>query len=46
MSWFGRAELGETDDPADLVPGSAAKIDESVSNMRSLPRLSRRPTTG
>lgn len=36
MSWFGRAELGETDDPADLVPGSPAKIDESAQDMRRL----------
>lgn len=36
MSWFGRAELGETDDPTELVPGSPAAIDESASNMRKL----------
>lgn len=46
MSWFGRAELGETDDPTDLVPGEPARIDESATDMRKLADAFREASDG
>lgn len=36
MSWFGRSELGDTDDPKELVPGDVATLDETASGLRKL----------
>jgi uncharacterized protein YukE len=36
VSFFGRSELGDTDDPVELVPGSVATLDETASGLRKL----------
>ncbi|GGU69737.1 putative T7SS-secreted protein [Lentzea flava] len=36
MSLFGRSELGETDDPTELVPGSVATLEETANGLRKL----------
>lgn len=36
MSWFGRSELGDTDDPAELVPGKVAALEETANGLRKL----------
>ncbi len=36
MSFFGRSELGDTDDPVELVPGSVATLEETATGLRKL----------
>lgn len=36
MSLFGRSELGDTDDPTELVPGSVATLEETANGLRKL----------
>lgn len=36
MSFFGRSELGDTDDPTELVPGSVAALEETANGLRKL----------
>lgn len=36
MSLFGRSELGDTDDPVELVPGSAVALEETANGLRKL----------
>ncbi|MET9631756.1 putative T7SS-secreted protein [Lentzea sp. NPDC006480] len=36
MSLFGRSELGDTDDPKELVPGDVATLDETANGLRKL----------
>jgi hypothetical protein len=36
VSFFGRSELGDTDDPKELVPGDVATLEETASGLRKL----------
>ena len=36
MSLFGRSELGDTDDPIELVPGNVASLQETADGLRKL----------
>ncbi|MCP2247050.1 putative T7SS-secreted protein [Lentzea aerocolonigenes] len=36
MSFFGRSELGDTDDPKELVPGDIATLEETANGLRKL----------
>ncbi|WP_086660711.1 putative T7SS-secreted protein [Lentzea kentuckyensis] len=36
MSFFGRSELGDTDDPKELVPGDVATLEETANGLRKL----------
>lgn len=36
MSFFGRSELGDTDDPTELVPGNVATLQETADGLRKL----------
>ncbi|MFC3893699.1 putative T7SS-secreted protein [Lentzea rhizosphaerae] len=36
MSFFGRSELGDTDDPKELVPGNVATLEETANGLRKL----------
>ncbi|MEV6240929.1 putative T7SS-secreted protein [Lentzea sp. NPDC051838] len=36
MSFFGRSELGDTNDPVELVPGSVATLEETANGLRKL----------
>ncbi|MET8760504.1 putative T7SS-secreted protein [Lentzea sp. NPDC004782] len=36
MSFFGRSELGDTDDPVELVPGSVTSLEETANGLHKL----------
>lgn len=36
MSFFGRSELGDTDNPKELVPGDVATLEETANGLRKL----------
>jgi hypothetical protein len=36
VSFFGRSELGDTDDPTELVPGSVTSLEETANGLRKL----------